>query len=554
MLEVITPTGHLTSADFPTRKAKQVFEVLALSLGRTVSKDALIDLLWRRKWPQNPTATVELAVSLLRTALAKVTDERVVVTEPGGYRLNTSVAVIDLMTFDDLVASAGRRPEVERLGLLREAAAVVRGPLLDDEIGADWLQPYRDRYHQRVEAAQLGLARLALAHGDATLAHSVAEQAWSASEFVLEEAYAVGVAALLQLGRRTEARALMGRAEQRLMDEEGRTASPELLNLRLMLQEAVVPSRLHTAVKVDPAFAGAPATLPFLGRTAELAMLETFIARTLEAGGSSGSRLVCGPAGVGKSRLLSEVVLRASNTRKVHAIQCLASDRDHPMLAVGRLMRAIASDAKLRKQPIIDEGVTAMFGRLARMLDGLGPTLLVVDDLHLADASSMAVLRSLVGPGGAAQLCLLVSGPKTMGGPFDEETILLSALSAEDMEPLSIDTAWSETGGHPGTLAACCAAGSGSGELDDAELRSVRARLDGLGPLAPLMLSAASTLSTSFMAAEVALAVGLGLDVVKEVLHNATEQGVLRASGDDRFEFTGQLIRRLLAAEASISP
>jgi hypothetical protein len=124
----------------------------------------------------------------------------------------------------------------------------------------------------------------------------------------------------------------------------------------------------------------------------------------------------------------------------VHAIQCLETDRDHPMLTVGRLMRAIAKDARLRKQPVIDEGVTAMFGRFAQMLDGLGPTLLVVDDLHLADASSVAVLRSLAGPGGAAQVCLVASSPRTMSGLSDEPAVVLGALSAAEVHPLGIDT------------------------------------------------------------------------------------------------------------------
>jgi hypothetical protein len=69
-----------------------------------------------------------------------------------------------------------------------------------------------------------------------------------------------------------------------------------------------------------------------------------------------------------------------------------------------------------------------------------------------------------------------------------------------------------------------------------------------------MVLTAASALSTSFTAAEVVLAVGLGLDAVSEVLRDATEEGVLRALGDGLFEFSAQVQRRLLAAEASPSP
>ncbi|MGB8859106.1 MAG: ATP-binding protein, partial [Ilumatobacteraceae bacterium] len=342
--------------------------------------------------------------------------------------------------------------------------------------------------------------------------------------------------------------------EQRLSGEEGRTPAAELLDLRALLQGAALPARAEVAVEVDPAFTGAPTTLPFLGRAVELETVESFIARTLDEGGASGSTMVCGPAGTGRTRFLAEVVDRAAGARNVHAIQCSETDRDHPMLTVGRLMRAIAKDAKLRKQPVIDEGVTAMFGRFAEMLDGLGPTLLVVDDLHLADTASIAVLRSLVCPGGAAQLCLVVSSPTALEGHADGPAVVLGALSADDMRPLGIDTAWRETGGHPGLLAACCAAGTGSGVLRGDALGSVRAPLDDLGPLAPVVLTAASTLNSWFTAAQVGLAAGLGLEAVSGLLRSATGKGVLRALGDDRFEFSAQVQRRLLAAEVAPSP
>lgn len=551
-LEVVTPKGRLASADFPTRKAKQVFEVLALTAGRTVSKDALIDMLWSRRWPQNPTATVELAVSLLRTTLAKVIDERLVITDAGGYRLDATAALIDLANLDDLVVRAERRSGAERLELLRTAVALVRGPLLEDEVGAEWLQPYRDRYRRKIGAAQLALAREALALGDAALAHSVAERAWSSSELIVEEAYAVGVAALVQLGRRSEARALLRRVEQRLDREEGRAAAAELLGLHGLL-DAAAPVRA-VAVHVDPAFADAPTPPPFLGRTEPLAVIDRFAARTLAPEGASAMLVVTGPPGIGRSRLLAEVAERTGATRQVHIIRCLATDREHALLTVGRLVRSITKMAGVVTQPVIDESVTAMFGRLALLLDDLGPMLLLVDDLHLADAASVAVLRSLAAPGGALQLCLVVSSTVPPDATADEAAVELAALTEDELRPLGIEAAWRETGGHPAILAACCAAGAAGTPLPVAAADALRAQVAGLAPPAPLVLAAASRLRGPFTAVQAASAASLGPVVVAAALHNAVADGVVRALGADRFEFTAQLVRRMLEADAGTVP
>jgi len=550
-LEVSTPAGLLATADFQTRKAKQVLEVLALMQGRAVSKDALIDTLWQRKWPKNPTATVELAVSLLRSTLAKVTDARIVVTEPGGYRVDTSLVTIDVVTFQDLVVDAGRRSETERLGLLRQALALARGPLLEDEVGAEWLQPYRDRYRLLVESARLGLARSALAAGDASLAHSAAEQAWTEAEFVHEDAYVVGVSALVELGRRTEARVLLARVERRLVDEEGRPPSSGLLGLHDLLHDTTIPTAPDTAIAVDPAFVGAPAVLPFLGRAEQLESIERFVAQHLDVPGSRGSLTISGPAGIGKSRLLAEVAQRAAVDRSVHSIRCMPSDPGHQLLVVGQLMRSIARTARLRKQLVLDQDVTAMFGRFAQMLDVVGPTLVLVDDMHLADAGSVAVLQALVGAGGATNLCLVGTHPTSRGGLVGGEKIVLSALSQAELQPLGIEAAWSETGGHPGLLAACCAAGAHvlagvPAQMGDDDLREVRSWLDRPGRLARSVLSSASVLAGSFMVADVVLASGMGAETVAAVLSQATQDGVLRKSEADRVEFSAQLLRRVL--------
>ncbi len=557
-LEVVSPTGRLAAADFPTRKAKQVLQLLALAHGRTVSKDTLVDSLWRQKWPQNPTATVELAVSLMRSAFSKITDEKVVVTEPGGYRINTALATIDVMLFDELVARASRRSDHERLSLYREAVALVRGPLLEDETSSEWLQAERDRYRQRLENAKLELARLALANGEADFAHTVAEEAWVASDFVLEEAYAVGVAALVQLGRRTEARALLGRAERRLSDEEARPPSPALAGMRTLMDATTTAAVADVVVEVDAAFAAVADPIPFLGRRQLLVEVEGLIGRCL-GDGHSGMLVVHGTPGMGKSRLLDEVVARhlaGGHVAKVQRLECLPSDVEHPMLAAGRLLRSVAQTARTRKHPVVDTEVASMFGRFADLLDGIGPVLLVIDDLHLADPSSIAVIRSLVASGGAAHLCVVASSRSTLPEVRlrRSELTALSALTKAELDELLVDDAFAETGGHPAILSVCCAAARGDGTARGAALDPVWDYIDDVGSLARPVLGAATGLSSTFTVADLGLVAHLGADVTHEVVRRAVALGLLKPTATKRFEFTSGVVRRVLAAEALEAP
>ena len=87
-LEVVGPGGRLRADEFPSRKAKQVFAVLALAAGEPVSKERLVDQIWGERLPVDPFGAVEQAVSVLRRALRTVSDEPVVLTRGGRYQLD----------------------------------------------------------------------------------------------------------------------------------------------------------------------------------------------------------------------------------------------------------------------------------------------------------------------------------------------------------------------------------------------------------------------------------------------------------------------------------
>lgn len=146
--------------DLGGRKPKQVLEVLLVHGGAAVAKDRIADLLWGEALPVDWQRTLEAHVSVLRKHLAsdRSLARRLVVTEPGAYRFAAEAVDLDVHRFDSLVAQAAAEPRGQRRESLESALGLVRGPVLADEPYADWLEPTRHLYDERVMTAELDCA------------------------------------------------------------------------------------------------------------------------------------------------------------------------------------------------------------------------------------------------------------------------------------------------------------------------------------------------------------------------------------------------------------
>lgn len=162
--------------DFGGAKPKQVFELLLLERGRTVSKDRLADELWGEALPVSTGATLETYVSVLRRRIPG--GRNVIATAPGGYHVVPDAVALDTDEFDRLVRAAAAGAGHERYAHLAAAAALGREPILADEPYAEWALPLRRMYAERhlqalVQLAEccLGLGRFSEAaeHADAAL-------------------------------------------------------------------------------------------------------------------------------------------------------------------------------------------------------------------------------------------------------------------------------------------------------------------------------------------------------------------------------------------------
>ncbi len=351
------------------------------------------------------------------------------------------------------------------------------------------------------------------------------------------------------------------------------------------------------------------------GREREVAELRSLL-------GTGGFVLVSGEAGVGKTRLVAEVARAASSDG--HAVlygrcepQALAPYEPFvgalraawPADTAAALPREIsayvgqllpggaagqqatphgAAEAELEQLRLFDAVVFALDA--AR---GGRPGLLVLEDLHWAEASTVNLLGHLLGDGAAHGLTVLgtVREPDPEGelrfapalarierrlpvrrlrlGGLDGRGVgaLVSAWSGRDAPPLLAESLREHTGGNPlllrSTLAHLEAAGvvERGSELparlpEDARERVpadvvdlVRSRLEPLGDPARALLTVAALIGADFSLEEARAAGGLELAAAVEAAERAEAAGLVRELDAARSTFTFEhaLIRRAIA-------
>ena len=121
-------------------KQRALLAVLLVNANRTVPSERLSALIWGEDAPDSVAATLQVTVSNLRKVLepghARGSTYQLIVSKPTGYMLQLASEQLDSARFDRLAAEGREalrvaKPE-EAAGLLREALALWRGPLLAD--------------------------------------------------------------------------------------------------------------------------------------------------------------------------------------------------------------------------------------------------------------------------------------------------------------------------------------------------------------------------------------------------------------------------------------
>ena len=554
--------------DFGGRKPKQLLEILLCERGHGVAKDRIADLLWGDALPRNPAATVETHISLLRRRLTSSgADRRTLVTESDAYRIADDMVDVDLDRFDTLIRRGGRTG-------LRQALSLVRGDVLEDEPYGPWALRLRETYRERRVNAMLDVAEDALASGDHLEALKQAEAAVSV-EPTRERGYRISMLARYALGRQDEALRAFERCRSALGDDLGVDPLPQTVAMHaaILRQEDVSALLPRRPVAEWRAAARLPvARVPLLGRVEELAALQRASEDALA--GSASVVVVQGEAGIGKTRLIEELLASLPQV-PVGRAKCFPLGSDLPFVPLAEAIRNLGGlqrldqDQRSALAEVLPElgrpgssprrARSRGFEALAGFVAARAPLVVFIDDLHWADASTVAALGFLARRCATAALLVLVAFRSEEAEPEHPAhrleatfTLDLGPLEPGDLLPLGMDRLYERTAGHPLWLVEHLRAGADGGPdgVPETLRELILARCRAAGPQAHRILAAASVIGRSFDPTVLARMLDLPTIHLTEELEALCRRRLLDVVGM-RFDFRHDLIRDALIAGLS---
>jgi len=311
---------------------------------------------------------------------------------------------------------------------------------------------------------------------------------------------------------------------------------------------------------------------PFVGRVRELAVATAMLADTDRAGVA----LIGGESGLGKTRLVEEIIAAAPEGTAVVRGGALPRQTPvpfeliHSAIAAFGLLATSPPDADER--PVADRILAS-----AEELRSLHreSTIFVFEDIHWADAESLEVIERLMaaGPLGASVLVTYRPNalrPGHLTSSFLQRAERRSHVAQLRLEPLrheevgdylaaagrtadarTVEHVHNRTGGNPLLLSELVAATDTDADLTSglpwtlAEM--LRPEIDGLPTHERRVAEAVAVLGVDVDFELVAAAVDSSEDELLASLRSLVDLGILVESGPDRFGFRHDLVREAVA-------
>ncbi|PCE15481.1 hypothetical protein AUC47_11320 [Microbacterium sp. SZ1] len=332
----------------------------------------------------------------------------------------------------------------------------------------------------------------------------------------------------------------------------------------------------------------APSTA-MVGREAESQVVRAAFERSLE--GTPVALLVEGEAGIGKSRLLREFAADVANRADVHVGWCLDLGASRtpfgPLVgilrsivsqlgaesvraqlgvgaeALGMLLPELTPTERSQTSP---DRVRDAIAALIEVAAERNPQVLIVEDLHWADDSTLAILAFLLRTLSRGRIMLLLScrsddvrrgdavssfiGESTRARLLDRVQVdrlgtdaareLAEAITGRPLSDTAIERIQSRAEGVPFFIEeiAGCSAGPLPGTLRDLLL----ARFDRLGDEARRVVQVASGADRALSHPTIAALAGLADGRLDDAIREATQSGILVVV-DDEYRFRHALLR-----------
>jgi DNA-binding SARP family transcriptional activator len=617
----------------PGRRQVTLLAFLLCNRNRPVSTDQIVDALWPGVTAAGAVKRVHVTVARLRKVLDPVAERLSMRTLAGGYLLETQPEDVDADVLGARVDLARLRAaagdHAGALAALDDGLALWRGPPFADVAFLDFAQPDI----RALEELRLTALEMRAEHGLALGLHAEVIgplEALRMRDPTRERVTELLMQALYGAGRQVEALEVYRDLRHHLTTELGLEPGPRLRELELQVLNHA-PELRAPAASVPVLSAAAPAaarpvppSLPpllaavgrraFVGRPGELEALDHAFKDA--ASGQPAVVMVTGEPGIGKTALCARF---AASARDRGAAVLYARCDPSPMLPYQPVTDALAEHLRRVGLPWGEAGWPADVAPARRLLPQLGdgsgsppgegasdyerfrlfdalrrlvaslaaqrPVVLIVDDVHWADPSVLALLRHLAGETEPCRFMLLGAYRDTeladdhpltawcaesraraverialTGLRPDESARLIVTYLGDDQGP-EAGRAWHErTEGHPLFLHELLRhAGDASGHVDLPLPGSVRqlvsSRVVGLGADARRTLRTAAVIGRDFALELAAAMCGLSVDAALLALEEALDRGLLVEVPDavDRFAFSHALIREALYEEQSRS-
>ena len=436
VLGTIEVAGPSPGPSPPGAKERAILARLLLAPGRTVSADALLEAAWEGVPREVAARSLPVRVANLRAFLEPGRDRgapsSLLVRDGAGYRLEVTPEQVDAQRFERSLRKSAALTPAAALELLDGALALWRGPpfgeLADAEFARTEVRRLEDLRSQAEEARARALVELGRPREAIDELRRLA-----AADPLREELVRTLMLALYAAGRQVDALGAYRDLAARLR-ELGLApgAATRELEQRILEHDATL------AAPATPLDIAAPAPAP-PGREPELARLRAALGRALS--GQRAGVLASGEPGAGKSTLVDAFLREAAGGAVAGVGQCLAQrgpgEPYMPVLeALGALARGPAGEtvvaALSERAPtwlvelpwLLGEGAAAEAVRrraqgstrsrmLREMLEALdavcasAPVVLVLEDLHWADDSTLDLVAALLRRREPARLLLL---------------------------------------------------------------------------------------------------------------------------------------------------